>query len=555
MIALLLLIALGAGAARASAAEAWHSQQPAGESGGFPLLGEVGDIECWNGEANRCLLISGGNAGVAAGIFAYDGSGWYRYSTVCGGHEGRIAWAGPTEFWTISDQQAGQATKENPATFFNVSLCHFKGGQLVGSYGEPIKLTNSYMHMFAAACAGSSDCWFAGERLPGTLNQGAFHLHWNGSTVSPIPSPTVSAELSDPGRAVTGLAFHEGGFYESVKVAEGDVPNLEEEEKEPSLGPSLLHRIEPQATKPFKPLFGTEPFSFGGAPVTEMQGFQLAGGDGEDLWAIAGAEGFFGSATVLRLGAEGLKQLPLEDPGGVLGHEVLVTGVAPEPGSEAAWVSFKRVSDPGESLSPPARLTRILGNGQVEAEVNLPLPGDEVAGEPVGNKGNAGPIACPGPEQCWLATRKGWLFHLGADPAKQSDPALHVLITSRPPDNSLPSIPPIELPEDDSGDSEGSSEQEPVGENPFEAPKVKPALLYDIKQRLIGSATLELSFSLRARARVQLIAKHGRATVAKTRKQVRPKGRHSLRLRLDPDRWPTDVDLDAKELKSKGSGK
>ncbi|HET6999117.1 MAG TPA: hypothetical protein VFI03_11060 [Solirubrobacterales bacterium] len=551
----LLLLALCASAPAALGAETWRSQQPAAGQGDFPLLGEVGDIECWNGEANRCLLITAGNGGVAAGLFAYDGAGWYRYSTVCGGHEGRIAWAGPDEFWTVSDQQPGQATTKKPPS--RVSLCHFKGGRVVASYGEPVEVATSYQPMSAAACSGPSNCWFGGERLPATgLNQGAFHLHWNGSSISPIPSPTVFSELSDPGRSVSSLAFHQGGLYEGVDVREGDVPNAEEEEKA-ELGPSFLHRIEPGAPIPFQPLFGAERFSLGGqfAEASELQGFHLTGEDGEGLWAVAGSEGL-ASVTVLRLGSGGLAQVPLqvpETPPALFGEGVRVSSVAAEPGAERVWVAFRAATDPAESLTPPARLIRVHADGTLGPETTLPLPGDQAGGEPIGNKGVAGPIACTATEQCWLATRRGWLFHLGPDPAKQDDPAMHVLVTSRPPDNSLPSLPPIELPEDDSGaGGAGSSGQEPVPGEIEPLPKQQPPLLSKIKQRLIGGTLIELSFSLREKAKVRLIARRKGKIVAKTKSYTMTKGRHSLRLRLDPKRWPTKLDLKAKEVK-KGS--
>ena len=62
-----------------------------------------------------------------------------------------------------------------------------------------------------------------------------------------------------------------------------------------------------------------------------------------------------------------------------------------------------------------------------------------------------------------MATQLGWLFHLGPDPEPNHDPAMHAgVITVRPRDDSLPVVPPISLPEDDSGAEAkaGVSEQE-----------------------------------------------------------------------------------------------
>lgn len=552
---LLLAIALAVLAlpAAATAAQTWHSQQPAAD-GGYPLLGEVGDLECWNGQANRCLLITAGNAGVAAGIFAYDGSGWYRYSTVCGGHEGRIAWAGPTEFWTISDQQpAGQIPLPGGTLepYWNVSLCHFKDGQVVASYGEAVTSATAYRHMLAAACNGPGDCWFGGERLSTTtsVNPGAFHLHWNGSALTAVPSPTEAAELADPGRSVTGIAYHDGSFYEGVDVAEGDVPNAAEE-LVPQ--PSFVHRIDPGAPEPFEPLFGEGSFFLGGE-ATELDGFHLTGADSEDLWAIAGSSGE-ATPLVLRLTETGLARLALTDPEGLLEAETQVRSAAAEPGENAAWVALKQRGEPLDPLTNPARLARIDGDGVVGPQVSLPLAGEQFGGEAVGRKGLAGPISCPGPEQCWMATRRGWLFHLGADPAPQADPALHVLISSRPPDNSLPSIPPLELPEDDSGSELEPSEQEELPPEFEPAPKRKPALVSRIKQKMVGETVLELSFTLSAKAQVWLVGRRAGSVVAKTPRRTLAKGRRSVRVRLNPDRWPTKLDLKAKKLKkAKGS--
>lgn len=542
-LALLAILVLGS-TAGAHAAE-WRSEQPLGEGGYAANIGEVGDIECWQGEANRCLLIAAGNGGVAAGVYAYDGSGWYRYSTVCGGHEGRIVWAGPSEFWTVSDQQRGQVVENvGESRFFAISLCHFKNGRVVASYGEPIGSAGAYMHMNAAACSGPSDCWFAGERLPGSVNQGAFHLHWNGSTLTAIPSLTDQAEVLDPGRTVTGLAFHQGKLYETVGVAEGDVPTQAEKEKQAEFGPSLLHLVEPGAEHPFQPLYGASAFDFGGAgaEATVLEGFRFSD-EGQRLWAVAGATESPGAVTVLRLEEEELKQLPLVDPEAVLEEGDRVNGLAAEPGQDRAWIGFRRQGD-FRKVSTPARLTRIDGDGTVGAEVTLPAPDEGIE-----RSGPVGAITCAAPGQCWMATEFGWLFHLGPTPTPNTDSALHgPVITVRPRDNSLPVVPPVGLPEDDSGaEAKGkTSEQEelpPEFEEPL--PQRRPALVSKIDQHLVHGTILELTFTLRAKAHVQLLARREGRVVAKTKRYTLSRGRHSLRLPLDPKRWPTKLDLRA----------
>ncbi len=540
MTAVFLFAVLLGAIAHAGAAE-WRSEQPLGDGGFLSNLGEVGDVECW--EANRCMLITAGNGGVAAGLFAFDGAGWYRYSTVCGGHEGRIAWAGPDDFWTISDQQLGQEIEVTATERSRISLCHFKDGRVVASYGEPIGVQGSYMAMDAAACSGPSECWFAGVRLPSGVNQGAFHLHWDGTSVRPVPSLSEQqSELLDPGRAVTGLAVHQGGFYEGVRVAEGDSPVAGEASE-----PSVLHRVQAGAATPFQPLFPAAPLDFGaGAEASELEGFRLSD-DGQRLWAISGAAGPPATVTVLRLGEEGLAQLPLEDPDGVLEPGDSLGGVAAEPGSGDAWIGFKHNGE-SRAASTPALLTRIDAGGSVGPEVVLPAEGEGIE-----RSGPAGPIACAAAEQCWMATQFGWLFHLGPDPEPNHDPAMHpATITVRPRDNSLPVVPPISLPEDDSGAEAkaGVSEQEePLPEFEELPPQRRPALLSKIEQRLLHGRILELSFTLRTKAHVQLLARRQGRVVAKTKRYTLTRGRHSLRLKLDPKRWPTKLDLEAHSVK------
>jgi hypothetical protein len=542
--AIAVLAALCLGSTSASAAE-WRSQQPVG-AGGFPaLLGKVGDVECW--QADRCMLITGGNAGVAAGLFAYDGRGWYRYSTVCGGVEGKIAWAGPDDFWTVSDQQKGQETTESAKP--GISLCHFQGGRVVASYAKPIGRADSYLQMNAAACAGPANCWFAGEQLPATVNLGAFHLHWNGTSLSVLPSLTTpQPEVLDPGRTVGSLAFHEGDLYESVRVRNTDAEAPGEEAEA-----SLLHRIDPGAANPFVLLFPSAPIEYG-AEAEEPQPVNLAalaptrlsGVAGEPLWAIAGGlgTGAFAPVTVLRIDTgDEVSQLPLVDPGEVLRPRDLVSATAAEAG-ETVWVAFHHEGEE-IALAPSAHLTRVGGDGTVAPPVVLPAPGEEDGGEVIGPKGVAGPIECAAAEQCWMATDKGWLFHLGPDPAPNADPALRPApITVRPADESLPTAPPIGVPEDDSGAEEDKpSEQEEIPAELEEVVRAEKPIVSKIEQRLIDGSVLELSFTLRKKAHVRLVARRKGDVVAKTKRYTMEKGRRSVRLKLNPKRWPTKLDL------------
>ncbi|MGH7291010.1 MAG: hypothetical protein ACREJT_07370, partial [Myxococcota bacterium] len=278
-----------------------------------------------------------------------------------------------------------------------------------------------------------------------------------------------------------------------------------------------------------------------------LDGFHLAANE-STLWAIAGTdveEEAKQAPLVLRIGPGGFAPVTLNDPDEVLGAGVHVQGAAVEPGSGAVWVSYR---PEGFVSAPPARLTRIEADGTV-AEPTL-LPPES---EGVGHKGNAGPIACPAVEQCWMATQEGWLFHLGANPPQDTDPLLHVLVTYRPPDPSLPSASPLTLPEDNSGAyaEKAANSQLEVIEEPL--PKKKPPLLSKLKQRLVSGNVLEMTFVLRTKAHVRLLAERQRKVVAKTKLYTMDKGKQSLRLPLDPKRWPTKLNLQVHELKQQGS--
>jgi hypothetical protein len=127
---------------------------------------------------------------------------------------------------------------------------------------------------------------------------------------------------------------------------------------------------------------------------------------------------------------------------------------------------------------------------------------------------------------------------------------MHVLVTSRPPDASLPSVPPTSLPEDDSG-AYLAPEGLPGTEAEVPTQRRAPALYTKVRPRLIGDRILEMSFVLHAKAHVKLVAKRAGRVVAATRRYTMGPGRRSLKLRLDPDRWPTKVDLQVEAVKGR----
>ena len=202
---LLAALLVGPVSARADT-EGWHSEQPVAAGIGLQeSLGEVGDIAFWS--PDRGVLISGGVGGMPAGVYAYDGVEWHLYSTVCGGHSGSIAWEGPESFWTVSDQPVGQegilGGESSFRTRWNRSLCHFVGGKVVASYAEPLGAASSYPHLNAAACRpGFAECWFGGERLPGSVNVGAFHLRLERELdhLIPVPDRTAGGRRPRPHR-------------------------------------------------------------------------------------------------------------------------------------------------------------------------------------------------------------------------------------------------------------------------------------------------------------------------------------------------------------------
>jgi hypothetical protein len=551
----------------------WRLEQPspppppAGVDGSStPIgLGAVGDVEFWI--PNRGLLITAGNTPtIAPGLWAYNGQRWHQLATVCGATDGRIAWAGAGEFWTVSDGRPGQANGplgESPPLADN-TLCHFANGQVVKSYAHPAFEADSYRAMHAAGCVAASDCWFAGDPLPEPLPVGAFHVHWNGA--SPVAEP-----YSEAGHAVQDMRALEGRLYESVRIAPDDrhlVPDPE------SLRAFPLHNINPGATADFE-AEGAAPLYEAGEFPAALDFLHLSVADGE-LWGAAGSvreppDGSQpGQLTVVRFSSEGgwTQLLGPEHPvgTGLFAQEAellpeglkgaAVTAVAAEPGTGAAWIAVDSQAGAAGTTSghiAHAVIARIGADGSISDIQALPTPAEEAEG--IGPKGAAAKLACPAPRDCWMTTTSGWLYHLAPEGERSlpqdADPAFAGLITFRPSDDGLPQVAPDAPPADDSGLlGEVPSLSTALAEAslpPVES-RVAVPLLSRLRSKLVRGTTLQVSFHLAVKARVRLLAKRRKRVVAATPTRALAAGNRSLLLRLDRRRWPTKLDLQTHAL-------
>jgi len=561
-----LLATAPAGSAAAQGLQ-WRLEQPAppalpsGEGSQTPIgLGRIGDIEFW--APNRGVLITAGNGStVPAGVWAYNGVGWHELADVCGASDGRIAWAGPDEFWTVSDGRPGQATNGlgQPPPLEDDTLCHFAGGAVAGSYATLGFRSNSYQAMDAAACVSASDCWFAGAPLP-EPQPGSFHLHWNGSA--------VEAEPNSKAHSIEAMRVFDGHLYESIGLASSSGEEvLEEEEIE---HPYVLGEVAPEhSAAPFTSLhqFSLQsrilPEYASGSFPQALAPLQLSA-DSEELWAAAGpaheppSGSLPGELTVLRdtagswtqvLGPADQETLQV-DPAGL--EDASVSSIAAEPGGSSAWLAPDSQGDlTNPDPTQPATVVHIASSGAVAEEQ---LPDEEERSAGVGPKGAAFKVVCPAQNDCWMATTQGWLFHLSEEAtrtlAPDTDPDFNgPLITSRPEDEGLPQIPSDAPPVDSSGLPEQAPTVTKVEEpETSRFATVTVPLLSHLRSRLIHGTTLELSFHLAVKARVRLIAKRKKRVVARTAMRVLKAGKRSLLLRLNVHSWPTKLDLQTHAL-------
>jgi hypothetical protein len=539
VLAVLCLALTAAGPAHAEAL--WRLEQPnppPGASFKVPL-GPPGDLKFW--APNRGLLAVEGNSTIPRGLFWFNGETWQQLSTVCGGpgDTTRIAWAGPTEFWVVTEPS-------RPRLGSGIALCHFKDGEVAGSYSTAPQAADPYRQMSAASCTGPNDCWFGGVGAEDPTGQfrGAFHLHWDGTNLTTFYAPQ--------GRAVTDIQAHAGGFFESTAVGPArespDSPDLAEPE---TPKPRLLHRIAGGSVGAGPFAFTNEPFTFADRPGLPPDGTELLAldTDGANVWAGGGGAASGASAppggivprlpAVARFDGSGWQE-PALDPGDFTTDERIVD-IAARPGTGEAWAAVQPYAE-RRSVNAKATVALIDAGGAAEV-TRLPVSGS--------GRGSAARIAFTGPDEGWMATYAGWLFHYtdGTPLPRDEDPAFQRLITFRPNEAAEQFVP--DAPPADDSNIFAPPPLEVTQDPPAQPPvtiKV-PALFKKPKTRLVNKTTLELRLTLARKAVIQLVAyrkvkgkkgaKSKETVVARTKRRSYTPGKVVLRLKLDPKKWPT----------------
>lgn len=529
------IVALGA-PGTASAAPTWRLAQPEPPEGApFRVpLGTPADLQFW--APNRGLLAVEGNALIPRGLFYWNGVRWRQLSTVCGGSAltMRVAWAGPDEFWTVS-------APSKPRIGDGISLCRFKGGKVVASYGTLPQSPDPFRVMNAATCLSPNDCWFGGSysRDPSGGRWGAFRLHWNGSKLFTSYGPQ--------GRGISDLQSYAGSVFESVFVGPGDEQPTRPLLREPENPPRLIHRLGSDS------LFASDPFvpvPLVGVPLDGTELLALAT-SGTSLWAAGGGAASGPSAPtdgivsrvplVARKASanEPFSEISLSAPAGTFLPNDRFRDIAPLPGTDLAWAALQSFP---ERLSVNARGRAALVDASTGAVTVSRVPSSGAG------RGSISRIACPAPDDCWAVTSGGWLFRWsesGASLPEDKDPAFSSLITFRPNEAASQFIPDAP-PEDDSLKFAPPPVEVIVEQPPETVTQAVPALLRKVRSKLRGTR-LTISFTVARKAKVAIVARRGGTVVARTPNRSLNPGQRSLTLKLNRKRWPTRLAFLARE--------
>lgn len=549
-------VVFGTAAPSALAAAGW-SNYPLPRTSPFQQpLGQPTSLSCWS--ANACVLLTIDNQYFTNGVFAFTGdtttavSGWKQYATVCGQADerdgvGRVAWAGPNEFWTLTTP----SSPYNTGIYSGRGLCHFSGGQVVGSYStirSQIETSSDpYRRMEAAACRSSNECWFGGiaAARPDGTDPGTFHLRWDGSSLKRVNAPAK--------RGAADIEPFDGGFAESVysgpdSTRESDPTLIDVPEYSP------IQLIEPGASSADGFSDGDlEPDVPGFLPeATEVLALDagLPSAPGSILWAVGG-------------GAASGPQKDQEIDGGLADDSPADTGPFVAYREAGASNSWRQVNVPASADSINTRYVDVAAIPGTDEAIAAIAPGNSpqsspapseiakldagagtVAIETIGNFGSVQRVECVNATQCWAATAEGWLLRY-ADPASpvaaNGDPAFAGIIVTRPNEVVEQAL------ADSSTDDSQLFAPAPVTDSQApDSPKRLKAAVRKVTTKLRGNRLI-FSFKTIRKVRVTILGKRRGRVVARSRSGLLRPGRHRMVLRLDPKRWPTKIAMNVKE--------
>lgn len=546
----------GVAASNASAASSW-SAYPLPRTSAFEQpLGQPTSLSCWS--ANACVLLTINNSFFTNGVFAFTGdtttapSGWKQYATVCGQADqsegvGRVAWAGPNEFWTLTTP----SSPYNSGGYSGRGLCRFSGGEIAGSYStvrsDVDTSSDPYRRMEAAACRSANECWFGGiaAARPDGTSPGTFHLRWDGSNLKSVYAPAK--------RGASDIEAFDGGFAESVFAG----PDSRRESDStlidvPTYSPIQLIEAGASTADGFSG-GDLEPEVPGFAPeATEVLALDagLPSAPGPYLWAVGG-------------GAASGPQKDQEIDGGLADDSPADTGpfaAYREAGTSTPW---RQINSPESPDSINTRFTDVAAIPGTDEAIAAIAPGNSpqlspapseiakldasagtVAVETIGNYGSVQRVECVSANLCWAATQEGWLLRY-ADPSSpipaNTDQAFGKQVVSRP--NEVIEQALADTSTDDSllfAPAPVTEAEEPG------PPKRQRAAVRKVTTKLKGTRLI-FSFRTIRKVRVTISAKRRGRLVARSNSGLLRPGQHKMVLRLNPKRWPTKIAMDVKE--------
>jgi hypothetical protein len=226
--------------------------------------------------------------------------------------------------------------------------------------------------------------------------------------------------------------------------------------------------------------------------------------------------------------------------------------VASVPGTSDAWVAVQPYSQRG-ATNATATVALVHADGTASL-TTLPASG--------AGRGIAAKVEFTAPNDGWMVTNAGWIFHYtdGDAVPVDTDPAYQGTITFRPNEAASQFVPDKPPPDDNAILAPPPPPTTTGGAGDQTAPaKRLPAAIKKVKSKLVGRTKLVLTFIVVRPVRVALLGyrkrKRKNVLVAKTKTKTfdKPGKEGKLVLRVNPHRYPTKLKLNLKETTDTGA--